>query len=280
MKRVQQEHQASIWEIIRHTWLAFSLEGEKSMGIDFRNLKFPVALRGKGNSQAEIDYKESFVGWTEQLLDQTNLSVAQIQTQTLPELKQSLERINLLIENLNKSIGAAHFKSELVGQASIYTMPLLLDRQKMVIDRIRQLESEEKITKIVTVVRSDAATDVQQEIENMKSMNETWVALSIENERARNEALEAANKVSEETLHRQGKAAAARGPWPALPNFIENESVPTIISAFLVVIIVICLLVFSLFRVVTPQILNDAFLITLGYFFGQAVAKATTRKQD
>jgi len=114
------------------------------MGIDFRNLKLPVALRGKGNSQAEIDYKESFVAWTEQLLDQTNLSEEQIQAQTLPELKQSLERMNQLIENLKKSIGTASFKSELVGQSSIYTLPLLLERQKMVIDRIRQLESEEE----------------------------------------------------------------------------------------------------------------------------------------
>ena len=250
------------------------------MGIDFRNLKLPVALRGKGNSQAEIDYKESFVAWTEQLLDQTNLSEEQIQAQTLPELKQSLERMNQLIENLKKSIDAAHFKSELVGQASIYTMPLLLERQRMVIDRIRQLESEEEITKLVSVVRSDTATDVQQEIEKMKSMNETWVAISIANERARNEALEAANTVSEETLHRQGRAAATRGRWPALPKFIENESVPTIISAFLVVIIVLSLLLFSLFHVTTPQILNDAFLVILGYFFGQAIAKATTRKQD
>ncbi len=250
------------------------------MGIDFRNLKLPVALRGKGNSQDEIDYKESFVAWTEQLLDQTNLSEEQIQAQTLPELKQSLERMNQLIENLKKSIGTASFKSELVGQSSIYTLPLLLERQKMVIDRIRQLESEEEITKLVSVVRSDTATDVQQEIEKMKSMNETWVAISIANERARNEALEAANTVSEETLHRQGKAATTRGRWPALPKFIENESVPTIISAFLIVIIVLCLLVFSLFHVTTPQILNDAFLVILGYFFGQAIAKATTRKQD
>jgi hypothetical protein len=250
------------------------------MSIDFRNLKFPVALRGKGDSQAEKDYTESFVGWTEQLLDQTNLSVEHIQAQTLPELKQSLERINQLIENLKKSLGAAQFQSELVGQASISTMPLLLERQKMVIDRIRQLEAEEEITKIVTVVRSDAATDVQQEIKHLQSMNDSWVSLSIENERARNEALEAANRVSEETLYRQGKAAAGRGSWPAMPKFIENESVPTIISAFLVVIIVICLLFFSLFHVTTPQILNDAFLVILGYFFGQAIAKATTRKQD
>ncbi len=250
------------------------------MSIDFRNLKLPITLKGKGNSQAEIDYKESFVAWTEQLLDQTNLSEEHIQAQTLPELKQSLERMNQLIENLKKSIGTASFKSELVGQSSIYTMPLLLDRQKLVIDRIRQLESEEEITKLVRVVRSDTTTDVQQEIESIKSMNETWVAISIENERAHNEALEAAQKVSEETLHSQGKAAATRGTWPAMPKFIENESVPTIISAFLVVIIVLCLLVFSLFHVTTPQILNDAFLIILGYFFGQAVAKATVRKSD
>jgi hypothetical protein len=250
------------------------------MGIDFRNLKLPVTLKDRGNSQAEVDYKESFVAWTEQLLDQTNLSEEQIQAQTLPELKQSLERMNQLIENLKKSIGATHFKSELVGQASIYTMPLLLERQKMVIDRIRQLESEEEITKLVIVARSDVATDVEQGIANIQSMNETWVAVSLENERARNEALEAANKISEETLHHQDKAAAARGRWPALPKFIENESVPTIISAFLVVIIVICLLVFSLFHVTTPQILNDAFLVILGYFFGQAIAKATARKQD
>jgi len=250
------------------------------MSIDFRNLKFPVSLKGKGNSQAEIDYKESFVGWTEQLLDQTNLSVDQIQAQTLPELKQSLERINQLIDNLKKSIDEAQFKSELVGQSSIYTMPLLLDRQKIVIDRIRQLESEEDITKIVTVVRSNAATDVQQEIEKMKSMNETWVALSLENERARYEALEAANNVSEAMFHRQGKASTASGTWPSMPKFIENESVPTIISAFLVVLIVICLLIFSLFHITTPQILNDAFLILLGFFFGQTVSRVTTRKQE
>ena len=249
------------------------------MGIDFRNLKLPVTLKGQGDSQAEIEYKESFVAWTEQLLDQSSLSVDQIQSQTLPELKQSLERINHLIEDLKKSLGAASFKSELVGQASIYTMPLLLERQKMVIDRIRQLESEEEITKIVTVVRSDTATDVEQEIENMKSINEKWVAISIENERARNEALEAANKVTEDTLHRQEKGAARR-QWPEMPKFIENESVPTIISAFLIVVIVIFLLIFSLLHITSLQILNDAFLVILGFFFGHAVAKAATRKQD
>jgi hypothetical protein len=249
------------------------------MGIDFRNIKLPVTLKGQGDGQAEIEYKESFVAWTEQLLDQSSLSVDQIQSQTLPELKQSLDRINQLIENLKKSIAAASFKSELVGQASIYTLPLLLERQKMVIDRIRQLESEEEITKVLAVVRNNTATDVQQELENMKSINEKWVAISIENERARNEALEAANKVSEETLHRQEKAAG-RGRWPEMPKFIENESVPTIISAFLIVVIVIFLIVFSLFHVTSLQVLNDAFLVILGYFFGQAVAKSTTRKQE
>jgi hypothetical protein len=154
------------------------------------------------------------------------LSEEHIQAQTLPELKQSLERMNQLIENLKQSIGATHFKSELEGQASIYTMPLLLERQKMVIDRIRQLESEEEITKLVTVARSDAATDVEQGIAHIKSMNETWVAVSLENERARNEALEAANKISEETLHRQDKAAEAKGRWPAMPKFIEKRVRP------------------------------------------------------
>src|SRR5262249_2384076 len=156
------------------------------------------------------------------------------------------------------------------------TLPLLLERQKMVIDRIRQLESEEEITKVLAVVRNNTATDVQQELENMKSINEKWVAISIENERARNEALEAANKVSEETLHRQEKAAARRR-WQEMPKFIENESVPTIISAFLIVVIVIFLIVFSLFHVTSLQVLNDAFLVILGYFFGQAVVKSTTR---
>jgi hypothetical protein len=51
------------------------------MSIDFRNLKLPVTLKGKGNSQAEIGYQESFVAWTEQLLDQTNLSEGQIQAE-------------------------------------------------------------------------------------------------------------------------------------------------------------------------------------------------------
>jgi hypothetical protein len=55
-----------------------------------------------------------------------------------------------------------------------------------------------------------------------------------------------------------------------LQTFLERQSVATIVGAVLLIAIFALIAVSSAFNTSVPELISNAFLVILGYFFGQA----------
>jgi hypothetical protein len=191
----------------------------------------------------------------------------------LSSLQQIISRIQKLLTN-------QEFKSaDFAVEQMIWLLPKLLERQSLIIDRIKEIESANKIKELAVRSKEDSNVNLSQELEKLQAMSEKWLELSTENEQARKEAQKAADEVAQRIALRQEERAALKEKWALWQSLLHKESVSTIVGAFLLVIIVIAEIIASFTHTATTQILDNGFLVLLGYFFGQTVARAS-RKQD
>jgi hypothetical protein len=92
------------------------------------------------------------------------LGEEQIKQQTLEELQQSLETINDAIKNpdsfgalnlkLDAQIGAVIASNGSGAHVSLGILPILLERKKLILQRIRLLKGEEKIETIQDLIKT------------------------------------------------------------------------------------------------------------------------------
>jgi hypothetical protein len=166
----------------------------------------------------------------------------------LSELNYSLVIVDKLIE---KNIpGCRHF---------------LLERKKLILDRIQELSSNEKIGNLqelvdqlsggeikdkllseLTVLREDAAKYNQE----MKKIATTEAAIKLEQHRI--DGLERKSKI-----------------WL---SFLQRESAASIIGGIVLLMLTVALISGMIFGR-ESQILSNGFLVILGYFFGQSSSK-------
>jgi uncharacterized membrane protein YoaK (UPF0700 family) len=64
-----------------------------------------------------------------------------------------------------------------------------------------------------------------------------------------------------------------------IKSFLARESVATIIGAILLFCLTIVLIVAAFMHTALPEIINNAFLLILGYFFGRETNRANNSKQ-
>lgn len=227
-------------------------------------------------SEARLDEplhkEEMYKRQAEVSLAKMDLSMNVILSRDLPALKESLMKIDKYIVYEQRTARAGRV-------SSTYRLPVLIDRQKLILDRIREIESSQEINQIVISAKEDS-TNLKQEIEKLMSMNEKWLSISNENEQARKEAEALANQKTQEMLLRQEERAAFKERWAIWQSILEKESVSTIVGAFLLIIITFCQIIASFTHITTTQILDNGFLVILGYFFGQTVARASSRQKD
>ncbi len=191
-------------------------------------------------------------------LDQISLKQNQIETQSLQELKHSLEKINDAINNpenfvqLNIAIdsksGQPYFTQDTKKAICQMTIiPTLIERKKLILDRIRLLgNSEKKVDDLQEFIKQyDGVIKVQTQ----------------QLEKYYNEKMYLAKELAQ--IHNKFQLSL-------LKTFLERESAATIIGIILLIIIVLAHVVSLAFTLSIPEILNSAFLIILGYFFGKS----------
>ena len=102
-----------------------------------------------------------------------DLGVEQIEKQTLKELEQSLERINIALANPN-SFGVYKVKMSTGGNVIISSgetnfevgvLPILLERKKLILDRINLLRWDEKIESLRDSFKNVADERVRLKLE-------------------------------------------------------------------------------------------------------------------
>ncbi|GHO55290.1 hypothetical protein [Ktedonobacter robiniae] len=160
-------------------------------------------------------------------------------------------------------------------------VPLLLDIKRQLIDHIGLLEEEAKIQDIKDVIKK-----VQDETVRLK-LEDQLDDLQRQTQNQRAQAQEAIkqqeSKQAEEEWRltlRQRTAEVRELEWKLWRSFIERESVSTIIGALLLLIIVAALIIAMFNHVTSPEIINNAFLVILGYFFGQTVGKVEAKNKS
>lgn len=215
-------------------------------------------------------------------LEPLGLTKIQIDQQTLPELEASLERVNDAMKNpesfgvlrlqMTTDAGFLIVKGTTEAHFEIGIMPLLLERKKLIIERIRELKAKQHVDGLRDIAEEipegEVRTKIELRINELKTQSEALVRQAQEVDQARLQE----EKLSQEQIARlemEMKERKAR-IWK---TYLERESVATIVGSFLLIIITVCLLIAMFTKVQSTDILNNAFLLILGYFFGQTVSK-------
>ncbi|MBD2103593.1 hypothetical protein [Leptolyngbya sp. FACHB-261] len=222
-------------------------------------------------------------------LAELGFSKSQIETQSLDELRQSLESINEAIKHpgsfgsLSFSVGAEGkifvTSSKSNAQFEIGILPLLLDRKKLILEKIRILSSNEKIETIQDLINRVNNEEIKKKLE--KEVNE----LRDEAQRLREQSKEVEQEQNQERVKSQADLAKLNielferrsKVWFTL---LERESAATILGGILLFIILIAHVTAIFTKFSIPEILNNAFLIILGYFFGQSTNEKGATRSD
>jgi hypothetical protein len=200
-------------------------------------------------------------------LIEIGLGREQIAAASLPKLQQALERVNEGIEH-PESFGGIGF-----GVLS------LLDRKKLILDRIAILTGEEKVGDLRSVAdRAEPAVreELQQKISELEAEAKKWH----EQVAAADDAQRKAHLEQEAEFARTEVFERRSRVWQV---FLERQSVATIVGAILMIAIFVFIAVSAVIGTMVPELISNAFLVILGYFFGQAssdAAQKLTRKKD
>jgi hypothetical protein len=119
----------------------------------------PSSTANKAISSIQQQSKAYF----ESQLTELGLGEEQIKQQTLEELQQSLENINDAIKNpdtfgvlnlrINSQTGAVMVSNGSGSHVTLGILPILLERKKLILQRIRLLKGEEKIETIQDLIK-------------------------------------------------------------------------------------------------------------------------------
>jgi hypothetical protein len=223
------------------------------------------------------DFTEISRRFFEPKLIEISLGEEQIASASLPQLQQSLERVNECIAH-PESFGVLKLKMG-VGGAILTTteshieigiLPLLLQRKKLILDRIAILTGEEKVGDLRSVAeRADPAVrdELQQKINELDAEAKKWrtQALAADDAQKKAQLDQQAELARIEVFERRSRV------WQ---GFLERQSVATIVGAILLIAIFVFIAASSAFGTTVPELINNAFLVILGYFFGQASSDA------
>lgn len=228
--------------------------------------------------------EEQVESYFESQLRDLGLSKDQIETQSLDELQQSLEKVNEALKH-PESFGTLRFPEVLVLVTSSGSdahfergiLQLLLSCKKLILERIRTLSTNEKIESIQDLLNQVGDEDLKVRL------NQEVTDLRSEAQRLREQSKEVDQEESQEAIKTQTELERLKielferrtKVWFSL---LERESAATIIGGILLLVITVAHVtaIFSKFSI--PEILNNAFLIILGYFFGQSTNDTPTRR--
>jgi hypothetical protein len=223
------------------------------------------------------------------------LDKRQIEIQDLSELYNSLEIVNDAIQRASdfgllkiEVCAEAGFIVTKVSSAEshfkIGILPLLLESKKFIIERIKRLEAEAEISELKE--KEKVTVDKDDRIEYEKKVQELQLVIeNLENNRIKGEeqlnqaeqALKEAQSAAKQQELEERKERFRLESWERrtrlFQSFLECESVATIVGGLLLIIVTLFLIVFTFLDTKALDILSNAFLVILGYFFGQSVGK-------
>ncbi|MEU4217179.1 hypothetical protein [Actinoplanes sp. NPDC026623] len=226
--------------------------------------------------QQSTDALELARRFFEPQLSQLGLGRDQIQQHSLDELKIILQAIDKAIEHpdsfgklrisINAQAGAVIVKHDSSAHFEVGILPILLERRMQVLGRIKALEVEQDVTNLEDeLARSTDDTERSRVIE--EELAEKRREEVILQQRLTDEA-KPIKEGQEDLLFQvelQARKTAIRQSWFA------RESIASLVGGFLLLALAATMIVAMFAGTAVSEIVSNAFLVILGYFFGQAV---------
>jgi len=245
------------------------------------------------------DLRENARKFFEPQLIALGLSREQIESQSLTELRKSLESLNDAIQHpesfgvvkISMDVGIPYIIQKAKSHAEMGILPFLLEGKKWIRERISLLEKQEEIVDLREKAKSTLDQDEKAVYENQIGQLETTIK-SLEESRAKNkEQLEDATRALEEAQSEAKKQELEEKrerlkleTWERRTQiwqrFLERESVATIVGGILLVVVTFFLIIATIWDMRALDILSNAFLVILGYFFGQSVGRSVPRLKE
>lgn len=234
--------------------------------------------------------------WVRQLAEM-NLSRAAIATQSVEELRASLERVDHLLQDpsplktysINTSTDPATITEGAAPDAGAVAepRPLLLARRDSILDRLQGIaahtRSELAQRKSQPSLKPEEEQDIEEKEEQLKSEESDLREQRTQSEsqldrRALELELQASEKQKQlEILADKVRAEIRNARWQTV---FGRESIANIIGAVLLIALGLTVIVAMFTETVTTDVVQNSFLLILGYFFGAAVGSRPTARSE
>jgi len=215
-------------------------------------------------------------------LEKLGLSTEQLSKQNIHELEVSLKKLDEYIEKQD-TFDKIKLKIRPDGEVTISQNDegievgigqTFLRKKKYIVDLIQELKSIEESTNLRSLIEDNVEEPKREliikKIDAAEKEIQAWRNKSKDVEREQNKAQDDI-KIELAKLEAKGSYFEKRARvWQTL---LARESVATVVGSILLLTITISLLI-AMFTGTTPtDIVSNAYLVLLGYFFGQTVGK-------
>jgi hypothetical protein len=235
-------------------------------------------------SRQVAEYERQMRDFFEPQLRLIGLDESTISGENIEQLEASLRKVDDAIANADSfgkrkvaaATGGVKWHVLTLGSedvAEIGILPLLLQRKGQILDRISALRPEQQLREfrddIATTVSDPQARTQLIDIIDRRFEEQRSIRESLDREQAELESKRAEARIREMRLQiqiRERRAAIYR-------SFLERESVASVVGAILLVVLGVTLIIGMFVHVTASDVISNAFLLILGYFFGTSVIR-------
>jgi hypothetical protein len=216
------------------------------------------------------------IGEFESRLKSIDLSRESIASQSVNELNDSIVKIEVEIDRVRSRIAAMDPTSDsFEGRYEKYPLvklekqlSYLIDRKEDILEHLRRSTDRSQLEKL----RQDTAKS-DNDATAIKESVLSFILQQERNAEVFEKKIEEASQEKSELYDLSAKVALFERKVQVWHSLLERESVATIVGAFILIIFTLCLTI-AMFTGFTPsEVITNAFLLILGYFFGQSTAK-------
>jgi len=259
-----------------------SAPGEKAQLTSFEKTALGQAIRRfkqKDISNKALDEKAQIIllKKIDSRLKDLGLAKDQISQQNLKELNQSLHRIDSCIVRPGSFL-MQEFEDAInsVTDFKLKILPILLERRMFVLENIDDLVSSTKIFNLRNLAGRISDMSVKSSMD--KSLDDLQKKNSIlKKEYQKLEKLRLNIYSEQQKFHSISKELTERRD--KTPKYFQSrESRTTLMMGILLILITSLIAIAPFVNIQVPDILNSAFLIILGFFFGQTIGRLASFK--
>ncbi|CAD5967102.1 conserved protein of unknown function [Streptomyces sp. KY75] len=214
----------------------------------------------------------NFAGMTESVLEAMGLGGAQIEAADLQGLEAALDRVNDAIQHVDQLPRISLKAWVVAADEGVSLLPVLLQRKRLIVDRLNELRSEQKISGLRELIdRLPQGEDRQALIDQLDDL---------ERQSVESEAAMRAVASEESTLQFQRerdvallKIQLSERRWSYRSKMLARDAIAPMVGAFLLVGLAVTLVVAMFLGTTVSELISNSFLIVLGYFFGQTTER-------